>query len=258
MNPSCLLLAPPGTNANCSPSQQVEKYIQTRKEIHPARRGSVNISSIGSPRRSSVLQPTGGGINNTVMALTASRRSSLLPAPASRRGSVQTAGSRRASGVLFRPQYQTTMDGTGNPVGNAAGQQGRRVSVSHPNIAAGGRRASRAGGSITTSNTTTTSKSTISLASVGEGTYSELPIGALPDSEDTTSLTMADTTQSSGKEGMLPLSATESTRNDAAVDSGGPAGPLETVIVEASRGGIRSFMPRREGTFDAEAGRFPL
>lgn len=191
------------------------------------------------------------------MTLTASRRSSLLPAAASRRGSVQTAGNRRASGVLFRPQHQATLDGTGNPVGNAAGRQGRRVSVSHPTIAAGGagRRASRAGGSITTTNTTSTSQSVTSLASVGEGgTCSELEIGVLPHSEDTTSLTMADTTQSSGKEGMLPLSSTKDTSND----SGGAAGPLETVIVEAARGGIRSFMPVRGGTFDAEAGRFPL
>lgn len=260
MGPSCLLLAPPGANANCPPSQQVEKYIQTRKEIHPGRRNSVNISSIGSPRRSSVLQPTSGGISNNIMALTASRRSSLLPGAASRRGSVQAAGNRRASGVLFRPQYQATLDGTGNPAGNAAGQQGRRVSVSQPTFGASGagRRVSRAGGSITTTNTTSTSKSATSLASVGEGSYSELAIGALPHFEDTTSLTMAGTTQSSGNEGVLPLSAKEDASNDAAVDSGGAAGPLETVIVEASRGGIRSFMPIREGTFDAEAGRFPL
>ncbi|CBN77747.1 conserved unknown protein [Ectocarpus siliculosus] len=243
--------------ASANADEMVERYIQTRKEIHPARRGSVNISSIGSPRRSSVLQPTGGGINSNAMALTASRRSSLFPAAASRRGSVQAAGNRRASGVLFRPQHQATQGGTGNPVGNAAGRQARRVSVSHPTIAAGGagRRASRAGGSITTTNTTSTSKSVTSLASVGEGgTCSELEIGVLSHSDDTTSLTMADTTQSSGKEGMLPLSSTEHTGND----SGGAAGPLETVIVEAARGGIRSFMPIRGGTFDAEAGRFPL
>ncbi|CAM9234741.1 unnamed protein product [Ectocarpus sp. 4 AP-2014] len=247
--------------ASANADEMVERYIQTRREIHPARRGSVNISSICSPRRSSVLQPTGGGINSSVVALTASRRSSLFPAAASRRGSVQAAGNRRASGVLFRPQHQATLDGTGKPVGNAAGRQGRRVSVSHPTIAAGGagRRASRAGGSITTTNTTSTIKSVTSLASVGEGgTYSELERGILPQCEDTTSLTMADTTQSSGKEGMLPLRSTEDTSNGTAVDSGGMAGPLETVIVEAARGGIRSFMPKRGGTFDAEAGRFPL
>ncbi|CAM9995550.1 unnamed protein product [Ectocarpus sp. 13 AM-2016] len=247
--------------ASANADEMVERYIQTRREIHPARRGSVNISSIASPRRSSVLQPTGGSINNNDMALTSSRRSSLFPGAASRRGSIRAAGNRRASGVLFRSQHQATLDGTGNPVGNAAGRQRRRVSVSHPTIAAGGagRRASRAGGSITTTNTTSTSKSVTSLASVREGgTCSELKIGVLAHSEDKTSLTMADTTRSSGKDGMLPLRSTEDTSNDTAVNSGGTAGPLETVIVEAARGGIRSFMPKRGGTFDAEAGRFPL
>ncbi|CAM9876272.1 unnamed protein product, partial [Ectocarpus fasciculatus] len=42
--------------ASTNAEDMVEKYLQTRKEIHPGRRNSVNISSIGSPRRSSVLQ----------------------------------------------------------------------------------------------------------------------------------------------------------------------------------------------------------
>ncbi|CAM9093459.1 unnamed protein product, partial [Hapterophycus canaliculatus] len=261
--------------AATSADDMVEKYIMTRKENHPGRRGSVNISSIGSRRQSSALGPNSA---NAIALLTSPR--SALPATAMRRGSVQPvghSGSRRPSNFL-RQQHSATPErhsvnicvgagaGTSSQVTKASGQQqpqqlGRQSSVSHrpsPAVVAGRRTsvlhaigAKASGTAVTAGSISCSSKSKSAVDSGGLG-------GA--GTGVAAGLTAAKKERNSSGMGKSPLATTEEAMGDNTADDGGATrtDALRLATVEVLRDKIGPFAPQREDTFDAAAGRFPL
>lgn len=258
----------------------------TRKEIHPGRRGSVNISSIGSRRRSSVL----GSNSANSIALLASPRTAL-PAAATRRASVQpvgNGGNRRPSNFL-RQQHPVSTErhsanmvagggvGTSSQITKAVGQQpqqqlsrrmsvsrrpshaaiaGRRISVSHAITAKGGG-AAVIGGSISSSSSN--SKSAVNPGAAG-ATCTAVTAGAPALSQRRASLMVANKELISSGVGVSPLSTTEETACEHTVDESGGTGvdAPGSPTVESRRSKVGPFAPQRADTFDAAAGRFPV
>eukprot|EP00752_Nemacystus_decipiens_P010361 g9231.t1 len=264
--------------ASNSGDDMVENYIHARKEIHPARRGSVNISSIGSPRRKSILQPAGSGSDLANVT-------SLSTTHGNRRWSVQPMGSvgdgRRPSNLLTRPQNPATSErsGVGAPGVRSRSRtsltlkqqkkQGRRlsvpqnsnsntsatrgVSVPHPAMAAAAAGAESSFGGV--------SSTSAGINGVSGGGVTEPEKSAR--TQRRTSFMLANNEMSSGTEEGLPVRAdvpedTKDTEDKRPTNGGGeaPAATALGLLFEAKMG--RHGSVAREDTFDAAAGRRPL
>lgn len=260
----------------------------TRKENHPGRRGSVNISSIGSRRRSSVVGPNSAN----AAALLASPRSAL-PAAATRRGSVQpmgNGGGRRPSNFLRQQHPVSTKRhsvsvgagagaGTSSQITKLAGQQqqqqqlGRRLSVSHrPSpVAVPGRRISvshaitaKAGGTTviggsTDGNSSNRKSAVNSEGSAGTGTEVSPEASAL--SKRRASLLVAKKECTTSRVRVSPLATTDEARGESTTHGFGGTGADALpgkAAVAARKDKVGPFTPQREDTFDAAAGRFPV
>lgn len=113
---------------------KVEKYQQTRKEMNPARRGSINISTLTAPRRSSAFLPySAGAVSDGKGHAGAAPPFSSISAPGGLRSAIVTPRSARAgAGVATRRGSVLPLD-TGIGGGSTPGY--RRSSVMLPTAA---------------------------------------------------------------------------------------------------------------------------
>ena len=248
-------------------ANKVEKYIQTRKEIHPGRRGSVNVASIGSPRLASPRLHVSAGLAGGGPG-GAGRRSSRPhnPAASGERPAAHGGGGgrgRRTSNVQLQQLQQQQCRRLSVPFNSANGTAaGRRVSVSHATATTTAAPAGRDGTSVSGSSSAKTADNSGGRGGGrgdGQGLAATTELSALSQRRASFMTANRDGTSKRVEELSLPPSQKESNKEGRARATSTTAAVALGLAVEAHRKGTIGHIPFvREDTFDPAAGRLPV